>query len=753
MTMSEVDLEGCKAAPLAQYLKALGVFRLLSHSFSDVRAYWRHEHLVLRTTLTRKDIENFFLYTYKPTPIISPWNGRAGFLEGDDTEEPQRKGPKILGAVKQGKGQRFSPYKAVLSAVDNVATIKDLNRERAESKRLEDLKRAKKLDDEGLKRLSATKAKVTRLKNELLIAIRAELDDLMLPWIDACFALCNGAGTPSPMLGSGGNEGSMDFSINHLGYLLMLIDVNNDQPTELAQALLPNALFGDICLRGVSSNMGFFDGFATGGVNMAAGFVGKPIGNIWDSVLAMEGSLVFASASTRRLEITASGYPSFPFAVSASLAGSGTLAANEKARQELWLPTWKKPATITETITLFAEGRVTKGRLNAISGLDMLEALSSLGIDRGIDAFYRFGLYERRGEGYYVSSCLGRFKAPVTRLNNWILKSLNQNGWIDIFRHFASHSNTPQRFQVLRKRLEDALFDLSARIPNSAEAQALLILLGQIQEALGCCSKAMGEVPPVPRLSERWVTAADDGTPAFRIARALAGLRGVEEVPMPLRAHLYPISPRGNRWVTPDAQQHVRFYCGHKKRLPDQLIDILQTRLRLTKALNLADKPLTGAAGAGLGDVSAFLRTSQMDERIQALMAGLSLCEIPSGDSPSAGEGTVPAAFALLKLALTPDRILRRLGWLNDQEHVPIPTGMIEQLAGGNHGNRAVQTAWRRLHASGLTLVIPLRDLPLLAGIDPRRAAAALTIPLRYGAIAQCARQIFQPSQIHSDVL
>ena len=62
--------------------------------------------------------------------------------------------------------------------------------------------------------------------------------------------------------------------------------------------------------------------------------------------------------------------------------------------------------------------------------------------------------------------------------------------------------------------------------PNRMQMQFLLMLLGEIQSALSNSSKAKESVRPIPRLSNQWVLAADDDTPAFRIAKALAGLRG-----------------------------------------------------------------------------------------------------------------------------------------------------------------------------------------------------------------------------------
>lgn len=741
--MNEITLAGCTPTPLASYLKALGVLRLLSAKYPRTRGFWRGDQFVLSTELDRAGIEQFFLRNYIPTPIISPWSGRAGFLEGDEDEGgAKRKGAKLLDAVTAAEGHRFRSYQQVVEAIRQVDVVEDLNHARAEGKRLKALKKSRKLDADGEIRLAAVTKQEKELKDSLLLALRNELDDAVVPWIDACFALASGERTPGPLLGSGGNEGSMDFSINHVGYLLTLIDENTDTPTALATQLLPTALFGTTTPMDASSNIGFLDTLATGGANMSSGFDGGSTGNTWDSVLAMEGALLFASSTTKRLESTASGRPSFPFAVSASFAGAGSLAEKESARSELWLPTWSNAASMAEVETLLMEGRVTHGAVTAASGMDMLQAIAGLGSARGITAFYRFGFYERRGQGYYVATALGRFEVPETALDNWLLNDLNQGRWLDRFRRFAQGEHVANRFRMLRKQLEDTAFAFVGREPSKAEMQELIALLGTIQVALANSSKAREEVGPIPHLSERWVTAADDNTPAFRIAKALAGLQSIGKENLPLRAQLFPVERHRDAWLTPKSGEAFRICSGQQGRLIDTLHVLLERRLWLADKLGLDDKPLRSKAGVELSDIMAFLSDNRLDARIAALLPGLSLCVIPKDTDHSGGDAAIPAAFALLKLSLTPNSALRSLKLLTEGERLPLPAGMTAQLAAGNRGNRAVTTAWRRLRASGIAPLFAPDALPTLRGIDPLRACAALLIPLRFGATTALARSV-----------
>jgi CRISPR-associated protein Csx17 len=74
---------------------------------------------------------------------------------------------------------------------------------------------------------------------------------------------------------------------------------------------------------------------------------------------------------------------------------------------------------------------------------------------------------------------------------------------------------------------------------------------------------------------------------------------------------------------------------------------------------------------------------------------------------------------------------------------LPTPEGMLAQLIARNH-TRAVKSAWRRLRSSGLAPVFAHDNLPDLGSIDPMRAAAALLIPLRFGATGALARHVLK---------
>ncbi len=734
---NEIVLDGCTPAPLANYLKALGVLRLLSARYPGTRGFWRGDRFVLRTPLSQIDIERFFLDDYEPTPIVAPWNGGSGFYyqERKSKEKDPSTGKriklevrdqptaatKIVDSIMESKGRRLKWYRSSLA----------LCREIVKGHTLE------KAPDAG------------ESKDRLVISLRAELHDKCLEWVDAVLSITS-SGTKFPtLLGTGGNDANMDFTSNFMQRVVEVIGTNEGEIPEQSSVWLRMSLFA-LAAPGLQKNkIGQFSPGQIGGKNASIGFDADAFSNPWDVVFTLEGALVFASAAVRRHANDPYNTMSFPFTVNAVGAGSGTLGAPDSdtrhTRGELWMPFWPQPATYAEVRALMAEGRVALGKKPARDALDFVRAIRRLGSYRGVREYQRYGRLQRNGDNHLFTP-LSRVEVNVRLSAPW-LDDLDKHYWLDDFRRFGSDKSAANRFKTLAKRLEDALFAQSGCEPSKADAQALLTLLGEIQFALSTSQEARESVRPIPRLSEQWVAASDDDTPAFRIAKALAGLRGVGDEPLPLRAQLFPVHRSFDQWMTPDAGEKVRVHTGRKGRLVDTLRALLDRRLWLAERLEMRDKPLASPAGATLDDVAAFLRSDHMDERIADLLPGLCLCEIPEDIDKAAGQGSLSAAFSLLKLALTPDRVLRGLGWLGEKDHLPIPAGMLAQLGSGNHANRAVQTTWRRLHASGLAPAFSQHDLPKLSGFHPLRAAAALLIPLRFGATGALAQKMLEASE------
>ena len=82
--MNLIRLDGCALEPLGSYLKSLAVLRLVSEQAdSSACGWWDRGSFRLQTELDEARLLAFFLKSYRPTPIVSPWNGGSGFYPKD----------------------------------------------------------------------------------------------------------------------------------------------------------------------------------------------------------------------------------------------------------------------------------------------------------------------------------------------------------------------------------------------------------------------------------------------------------------------------------------------------------------------------------------------------------------------------------------------------------------------------------------------------------------------------------------------
>ncbi len=100
---SRLILKGCTVEPMAGYLKALAVLRLVSEQADPgARGWWEGNAFCLESKFDEDGLVGFFLDEYCPTPIVAPWNGGSGFSEGD-----RRDG---IDAILGSDSPRFAEY-------------------------------------------------------------------------------------------------------------------------------------------------------------------------------------------------------------------------------------------------------------------------------------------------------------------------------------------------------------------------------------------------------------------------------------------------------------------------------------------------------------------------------------------------------------------------------------------------------------------------------------------------------------------
>ena len=376
MTMHVTPLAGCSPTPLAHYLKALGVLRLVAEQHDgEARGFWRDEVFHLASELDHDGLKAFFLDRYAPTPLVAPWNGGSGFYPKDkkDGIEP----------LSVAQAARFASYR---QAIEAARTLVGDREERPEG-------------DE---------------KVELLRQARARWRGSLLDWLSAALVLTDGKSAVSypALLGTGGNDGHLDFTNNQMQRLVELFDVDTGAPREGTERLLDAALFATNVHDLPSFSVGQFYPGAAGGANSGLGFSGHAGVNPWDFVLMLEGAVLLEVAAVRRLDATGLPQAAAPFAVRAQAEGYASAApTDESARGEQWMPLWTRPASHPEVRSLFLEGRMQTGRRRARRALDAARAVSLLGVSRGITSFERFAFTERNGQSN-LAVPIGRW--PVT---------------------------------------------------------------------------------------------------------------------------------------------------------------------------------------------------------------------------------------------------------------------------------------------------------------------------------------------------
>lgn len=769
--MPEMVLSGCAPIPLASYLKALGVFRLVAEQKDKTaRGCWRDETFMLDTALTEEDLMRFFLHEYRPSPIISPWNGGSGFYfrEGKSGEKDPATGKMIK------TGVRDEPT-AATRIVSSFAATKS-------NDRLALYRAVIFQTQNALRALGWNEAPADDKKRGLVVQLRARLPEECLTWLDAAIALAGETLGFPPLLGSGGNDGNLDFSSNFMLRLADVIDPETGISKASAQAPLKGALFGGAAPVVGKGAIGQFAPGATGGPNAAVGFERGTLINSWDYILMLEGAVVFAASATRRLGASADpGSLSYPFTVRTTSAAGASVALSDEgdARGEVWLPLWERSASLTEIRSLLSEGRATLGRRSAQDGLDFARAVATLGVNRGVAAFQRFGLLQRSGKAY-VAAPMSRVRVQYNPRAN-LLNDLDLGAWLPSFRRFARSANAPARLRSLALRLDEAIFAMT-RDASPRAVQRVLVAVGEVASFLASNPKARdpkeGRQKPPPRLSRAWFEAAKDDSAEFRIAAALAGLgraqrtedhaahvgdetdvdaadendivetmegeadadiaerdASAEEergstLPPPFRAHLAPLDEK--TWyrryrVWSDRDGLTVWGAGALER---NLIAIAERRLIFASRRKLDGGPFDGRAPADLASVLAFLWRETDDENIAGLAQGLAWADVPNFISMEATQTRpLPLAYALIKPFFASIDDVRAIEGMPRDIRLPVPHGLIGRLRTGDIG-AAMALACRRARASGLPITFEPRGEDA-AGIDGARLLSTLLIPIR----------------------
>jgi CRISPR-associated protein Csx17 len=751
MTAYIHHLEGCSPTPLASYLKAIGILRLVAEQVdAGARGWWQDERFFLVTSLDRQELERFFLDRYAPTPFVSPWNKASGFFHNEDP---------ALTPLERSSAERFAAFRAgiqagraelaELSKADAaVRALKDSTKSRSGMSASEtEAARRRKTDPEFKAQLAEANRHFAALKADLFTPCARSWRGPHRAWLDAALVLQE-IGKPAfpSLLGTGGNDGRLDFTNNamqRLGDLFDLMDAAAPARPEakmwLTQCLWGAPTFG----MQAGAAIGQFSPGQAGGANSSTGAEGDSLINPWDFVLMLEGCIMFSARSTRRLDPLATSRASAPFTMHSHGCGHASPGQEKASRGEQWMPLWSQPTTASDLAALIGEARLQTGRTLAHRPLDAARAIATLGTARGILAFERFGYLERNGQSN-LAIPLGRIdvrERPEARLIDDLA------GWLDRLDRQARGKTAPARLIHAERRLADAVFAALTHDHSPDRWQAILCASQQI-EAIQVNGTAF-QAGPMPRLSPQWLDATNDNSAEWRLACALgsaAAAWNLGQPTDPVRIHWLPIDPKQPwKYRTTDAGKRLAPEPRKVVTGRDAIADaaaVVERRLIEASRHGSRALPLIAAPGmaAAWGDLAAFLdgavdwnRTMQL---AQALMA-LDWVRVPPSYRNRGPRGPLPEpAWLALRICCLAEP-------LPDGRRIPCDPALVRRLRAGD-ASEALAIAIRRLRASGIRP-------PLQAGsTDPstaRRWAAALLFPITPAMAEQAVVQLAPASE------
>lgn len=802
MTIHVHDCDGCAPQPLANYLKALGILRLVAEQKDpQARGWWDGDRFRLATTLDREGLRKFFLDDYRPTPLIAPWNKGSGFYKADDpalTPIAVSSAPRLAPyakaiAVARGLLDRIAEADALIRSIkartktnksfqsekqrddlqgsqlfqrmkvdltseleraqagqdpDKVqlasTTLRELAALVEPATALPSAKQAKALkESDGFKRLlAAADRNFKQLKADLIPACRRVWRGGSLEWMDCAMVVdANGEAACPALLGTGGNDGNLDFTnkfMDRIGVVFDLSDVTA-KPGRNAIDWIDHAVFGATTkglVTGKDGKIGQFLPGGAGGANLTAGFGGQDetLLNPFDYLLMMEGTLVFAAALAKRDDAHGRSRAAAPFAVGSHAAGYASAGSSDEGfRGEQWMPLWSSPITGLEIRHLFAEGRAQLGPQSAKEPLDLARAVAGLGVARGITGFERYGYIERNGQSN-LAVPLGRFSVP-----NAVAPGLSciddLQGWLARLRRQVRDDHAPVRLKQVERNLSDSLFAVVQHPGEASRWQTVLVALAGVELVMASGSGfAAGPVPP---LRPDWAVVADDGSPTFRLALSCAlqvgDFRRDGRPVDGIRRHALPM--KGSRFNTRSE--------GLRQRLLSDPGVVMAGRDGTADAIALVARRLVESAQAGgrrlplqamprtgarLDDLAALLAGEVDLDRVLVLARGLmainpqTWAEQPPVLRPMLVNKAMPDdAWMAIRLALLPWPLPKP-----DGRRIGTDPAIVRRLAAGD-AKTAIDLALRRLRAAGITATIRS------GSTDPasaRRWAAALAFPI-----------------------
>jgi CRISPR-associated protein Csx17 len=599
-------------------------------------------------------------------------------------------------------------------------------------------------------------------RSRSFVELRNAADEDELDWFDAC-ALPRveelgqrrrGAAERSerennPLLGQGGGFGRSEIAAAHEDALSKLRG-SGLSPAELADvlvSLLCHRSINDAVTRKLSTDRAVLGAYQSGRAT-GPGLSSRDVEptrqtsrtNAWDVVLVIEGLRAFRGIPTRRPEPTARVQGSFPLVARARPVATGPGEVVEGREDpadtfEFFAPLWSQPCSPRVFRHLLGTARLRTARGVARDTLDaVLVQAAKAARGLGFDRLVRFAFIPGSDPRYRYAVRRGSVRARGLRGAATALEEI-----VPFLGHLER--TVPQEVRekrtalsMARRRLEDALAALGVERPavppdrllQARQVQDVLIALALMQPVAARVFRARASRQDLaaPSLSPRWLHLADDGSPEYRLARALVSGLAVGPVSV-LRRTLLPQREREGLWVL-DSDAAV----------PDleRVGNPLETLVRLALlAVRRRDRnvPLVRLGQARMGDVALLLSGtlgSEGERRLLLLAAALAGIRLAGGVEPlesddalRAGIGADPARLMLAAQAA--DEEVAEAAWVERAE-------LLASLLLAGRCDAARVAADRELRRRGLEL---LPQPPLGSPPPGKLSHLALAVLLPFG--------------------
>ena len=539
---------GLRPEPLGSYLAGLGLIRLIGEQADPAAtAMWGDEGFVVDTAVP--DLAEWLVDQYVPTPVLSPWNGGSGF--GAKDKEPKRRLEDLLAST----SPRLGAFKDAIALATDV-----IGRARADGWIKADGKGGEKVID---------KARIVR-------EFRNRCPDALLPWIDATVVLAGEQPSFPPLLGTGGNDGRLDFSTNFHQRLLEVLGAG-PKIRERSLRWAGDTLADTEIERLSEGAVGQFDPAAAGGQGSSPFGGAASLVNPWAYVLLTEGALLFASGTARRHQHAAA-RAAIPFRVGFSPDGSDSGAAGEAStsRGEMWVPVWNRPYSIAEIWQLFGEARASWRGRPAQRAAEFYAATRTLGVARGIGEFVRYGIQQRNGLAYVavpLAKVEVRSKPEIrlaARIEDWV-------SWVRGTDASSAVGAAARRF--------DAAHLAYVRDGGPRALASMLAALTGLEQAVGRSGRTKEKVPTrrVPDARDFLAEFTKAECAELRVAAGIAScatVPGTRKVRRDMRQILLPVDP-GDTAQRPARWRDSPLVAGYGLRpLRQVLADVLAWRSR-----------------------------------------------------------------------------------------------------------------------------------------------------------------------------